>query len=288
LYVIPRNKSLSAFEGEMVLGSSGIDGGHLVLSKEDRNLFIQSDPSSQKFIRPYMGGGDFLNGTKRYCLWIDDSLVGEASRISLIKERIDKCRDFRLKAGRDAKKAASVAHRFSYRKYKDSKALILPMTSSERRDYMTVGYLDSGTVYSNGVLIIYDPEPYIFSILSSRMHMVWVKAVGGRLESSLRYSGTICYNAFPFPDITPKQKESLSSHLYNILDEREKYPEKTIAELYDPDKMPEGLREAHKYLDTAIDQIYRSKPFENDAERLAHLFKRYEEMITKESSQKDI
>ncbi|MEK7187459.1 MAG: DNA methyltransferase [Patescibacteria group bacterium] len=284
LYIKARNTSISGFK-EMVLGSSGIDGGYLVLSSEDRDLFLQADPNSKKFIKPYMGGGDFLNGIKRYCLWIEDNLVEEASKINLIKERIDKCRSFRLGAGRDAKKAASVAHRFFYRKYKDSKALIIPMTSSERRAYMTVGYLDKGTVYSNGVLIVYDPEQYLFSVLSSKMHMVWVRAVAGRLKTDIRYSGTICYNAFPFPNITEKQKESLTSHVYNILTEREKHSDKTMAELYDPDKMPDGLREAHKYLDLAIDQIYRSKPFGSDEDRLAQLFKFYEEMIIKKTNQ---
>jgi hypothetical protein len=131
---------------------------------------------------------------------------------------------------------------------------------------------------------LFTDENWIFAVLSSRMHIVWVSAVGGKLEDRIRYSSVICYNTFPFPDVTPKQKESLTTHVYNILEEREKYPEKTIANLYDPDKMPDGLREAHKYLDLAIDQIYRSKPFESDEDRLAHLFKLYEEMIIKETN----
>ncbi len=283
LYICARNKPLSEV-GEIILGSSGIDGGHLTLSKEERDNFILNNPLSKKFIKPFMGGSDFLSGTKRFCLWIDDELAEEANEIPLIKDRIDKCRAFRLSAGRDAKKAATVAHRFFYRKFKNSNAIILPMTSTERRDYMTVGYLDKGTVFSNGVLVIYNPELYIFSILTSKMHMVWVKAVAGRLKTDIRYSGTICYNTFPFPEITVEQKEALTGHVYNILGEREKYPDRTMAELYDPDKMPEGLRDAHKYLDLAIDQIYRNKPFENDEDRLAHLFKLYEEMISNETN----
>ncbi len=281
LYVNARSNSVSDLN-EIILGSSGIDGGHLVLSQDDYNLFIESDPRSTKFIKHYMGGGDFLNSIKRYCLWIDDSQIEEANSIPLIKDRIEKCRNFRLGAGRDAKKAALVPHRFFYKKYKEAESIIIPMTSSERRDYMTVGHQTAGIVFSNGVLVVYNPELHLFSILSSKMHMVWVKAVAGRLKTDIRYSGTICYNTFPFPEITPKQKESLTSHVYNILEEREKYPEKTMAELYDPDKMPDGLRQAHKYLDLAIDQIYRSKPFESDEDRLAHLFKLYEEMITNE------
>ena len=287
LYVHAINKSLSNL-GEIILGSSPIDGGYLVLSKEDKDLFILDDPTSKKFIKPYMGGGDFLNGIERYCLWIDDEKVGEANKIKLIKERIDKCKKFRMNGGRDAKKAVTVSHRFFYRKYKYSKAIILPMTSSERRDYITCDYLDAGIVFSNGVLIIYDPELYIFSILSSKMHMAWTKAVAGRLKTDIRYSGTICFNTFPFPNITPQQKEALTGHVYNILEEREKYPDRTMAELYDPEKMPEGLRDAHEYLDIAIDKIYRNKPFENDEDRLAHLFKLYKKMITQNNLQINI
>jgi hypothetical protein len=112
-----------------------------------------------------------------------------------------------------------------------------------------------------------------------------MNAVGGKLKTDYRYSKNLVYNTFPFPNITEKQKESLATHVYNILEEREKYPEKTMAELYDPDKMPDGLREAHKYLDQAIDQVYRSKPFESDEDRLAHLFKLYEEMITRKNNE---
>ena len=113
--------------------------------------------------------------------------------------------------------------------------------------------------------------------------MVWMRSIGVKLETRYRYSKDLVYNTFPFPSITPKQKESLASHVYNILEEREKYPNKTMADLYDPDKMPSGLREAHKYLDLAIDQIYRTKPFESDEDRLAHLFKLYKEMIIRET-----
>jgi hypothetical protein len=114
--------------------------------------------------------------------------------------------------------------------------------------------------------------------------MVWVRSVGGKLKTDIRYSSALCYNTFPFPSIIPQQKESLTSHVYNILEEREKYPEKTMSELYDPDKMPQGLKEAHKYLDLAVDQIYRNKPFENDEERLAYLFKLYQSMIAQENN----
>lgn len=266
---------------EIALGSSGIDGGHLVLSSEERIEFISKDIRSEKFIKSFVGGNDFLYDEKRYCLWIDDDKIEEANSIESIKQRIDKCKAYRINAGRDAKKAASVPHRFFYRKYKEGEALMIPFTSSENRDYLPVGIEKGGAIISNGMLVAYDFEPYIFGILSSKIHMIWAKAVCGKLEERLRYSVQLCYNNFPFPDITLKQKENLNLYVFAILDERAKHPEKTIARLYDPDQMPKGLKQAHEESDRAVEQCYRLQPFTSDTERLEYLFKMYEEMNKK-------
>jgi len=162
--------------------------------------------------------------------------------------------------------------------------LFLPTVSSERRRYIPVGFLDEDTVIIDPNFAIYDPEIYIMSIVSSRMHMTWVRTIAGRLKTDYRYSSTLVYNTFPFPNISDKQKEELNQHVFNILGEREKHPEKTLAQLYDPDKMPDGLREAHHQNDLAIERCYRSKPFENDEERLEYLFKLYEKMISEEEA----
>jgi GTP-sensing pleiotropic transcriptional regulator CodY len=148
-----------------------------------------------------------------------------------------------------------------------------------------MGFLDEDIVVTNSANSIYTNQIYIFGILSSAMHMVWVRAVGGKLEDRLRYSKNVIYNTFPFPKITEQQKEVITKQVYNILDEREKYPGKTLAELYDTKKMPYNLKQAHEFLDEVIDRIYRVKPFENDEERLAHLFKLYEEMVEKEKQE---
>ena len=142
-----------------------------------------------------------------------------------------------------------------------------------------MGYLDKESIVVAPNNVLYDPETYIFGVLSSKLHILWVKAVGGRLETRIRYSSVLCYNTFPFPDISEQQKEHLSDHVFNILDEREKHSEKTLAQLYDPDKMPEGLKEAHHKLDLAIEQCYRKKAFTSDEERLEYLFGLYEEMV---------
>ncbi len=147
---------------------------------------------------------------------------------------------------------------------------------------MQCGFFDSNVIPIESAQVIYDSEPYIFSILSSKIHMLWVKAVGGYLGTSIRYSTEICYNSFPFPHISESQKEELTQCVFRILEDRENHSEKTLAQMYDPDKMPEGLREAHRLNDLAVERCYRSKPFESDEERLEYLFKLYEKMIAEE------
>lgn len=271
---------------EMMLGSSGIDGGNLVLSPDEKDTFIKADRSSEKFIKPFVGGGDFIDGTERYCLWIDDDKIKEAESIPLIKDRIDKCKQWRLGAGRDAKKAANVPHRFFYRKHQEKDAIILPMTSSEKRDYLQVGFLTNRAIVSNGVFVIYDASPFLFGLLSSKMHMLWTKAVTGKLESRIRYSVNLSYNSFPFPSIPKELKQHIITAVFKILEEREAHSEKTLAQLYDPSKMPQGLKDAHYQLDFAIERCFRSKPFESDEERLEYLFKMYEQMIAEERQRK--
>jgi len=279
--VSPSKINLSGLP-DMQLGSSGIDGGYLVLSPKERKLFTEQNTKAEKFIKKFVGGSDFIKGVERYCLWIDDDKVEEAMSIPLIKERIEKCRQFRLTKGRDAKKAANVPHRFFYRKYKNSSAVIFPMTSSERREYIPVGYAEAGTVVSNGVFTVYDAEPFIFGILSSRMHRVWIGAVAGKLKTDIRYSNTIVYNNLFVPSLSTKQKQMISNNVFEVLDTREKYSEKTLSELYDPDIMPEDLKLAHSRLDEVVELCYRTRPFDSDDERLSYLFKQYEIMTHKQ------
>jgi hypothetical protein len=275
-----RKTSISNFP-EMVLGSSGIDGGHLILTPDEKDLFIDADKRSTKFIKQFIGGADFLRGINRYCLWIEDNDVKESYSIPIIKERIDKCREYRQNAGRDAKKAADVPHRFFYRKHKDEDAIILPMTSSSRREYLPIGYSTTHPVISNGVFIIYSNALYMLGVLSSKLHNIWTSITSARMRNDYRYSVNLTYNTFPFPNISQKQKDEITELVFTIIDEREKHSQKTLAQLYDPNKMPEGLQKAHQALDKAIEQCYRPKPFESDEERLEYLFRMYEEMASK-------
>ena len=267
----------------MMLGSSGIDGGHLMVSQQEKHQFIEGNPESERFIKPFLSGGDFLNGITRFCLWIDDNDVEEANSIDVIKNRIELCKKYRLTGGRDAVKAAEVPHRFFYRKYKKTESIIVPRTSSGRRNYLPCGFLSSDIIVSNQAFVIYDAEPYLFGLLSSRIHCLWMSITSGKMRHDYSYSVNLTYNTFPFPDITNKQKENLNLYIFAILDERAKHPSKTIAQLYNPTTMPKGLLQAHQELDTAIEQCYRLQPFKNDTERLEYLFKQYEEMLQKDT-----
>ncbi len=258
-----------------------LDDGLLLLSINERNEIIKQYPQSELIIKPVVGAAEFLRGITKYCLWIYDKDLELAISIPPIKKRIEKVREYRLKRQQTlANNPVNKPHQFLKMKLAINHAIFLPTVSSERREYIPIGFLDNNTVIIDPNFAIYDPETWVFAVITSKMHMVWVRTVAGRLETRLRYSSTLCYNTFPFPDITEEQKKQLKSHVYNVLDEREKHPEKTLTELYDPDKMPKGLRDAHHMLDLAIERCYRNKPFESDEERLEYLFKLYEKMIT--------
>jgi len=282
-FIKKRSNVLSTFPN-MKLGDMAKDGGHLFLTLNEKNELLRESPSSIKFVRELVGAKEFLNSLKKWCLWIEDIDVKEASEVTFIKKRLAKVAASRLESKKVAtQRYAEVPHQFVERRFELKQKILIPTVSSSRRNYIPIGFIDANTVVNAPNNMIHTSEPYIFSIIHSGMHMVWVRAIGGRLKSDYRYSTQLCYNTFPFPNISEKQKEKLSEHVFNILDEREQYSQKTLAQLYDPDKMPDGLREAHHQLDLAIEQCYRKKRFTSDEERLEYLFGLYEEMVANES-----
>jgi hypothetical protein len=239
----------------------------------------------KKFIKPVTGSREFINGIERWCLWIQDSELEEANNIPEIKNRLLRVAEYRKTSSRaDTVKFAAQPNCFTSITHKEAPSIIVPVVSSERREYIPTDYLDSSKIILNSAHAIYDAEPWAFGVINSKMHVVWVKSTAGALETRIRYSSAITYNNFPLPKLTEKQIETITTHVYNVLEEREKHSEKTMAELYDPDKMPNGLREAHHHLDLAVERCYRSKPFTSDEERLEYLFKLYEDMTAKEKS----
>jgi len=281
VFVIPRTNSISNFP-QMVTGSGPTDNGHLLLDEDEKNEILLNHPEAKKFIKNYIGASELIKRVNRYCIHITEDLVKEAYKIKALSERFEKVEIFRLNSKKTAtQKKAKTPHFFDEDRYKKSEFILVPKVGSERRKYLPIGYFDDSYVPSNTTKVIYDVQPWLFGVLTSRMHIVWVKAVAGRLKMDMQYSNTLCYNTFPFPNISNKQKENLNLYVFGIIEERAKHSGKTMAQLYNPDTMPKGLKQAHQELDEAIEKCYRLQPFKNDTERLEYLFKLYEDMIKK-------
>ena len=281
-YITPRTKTVNSFPS-ILKGSSPTDGGELLLDKKEKIEILSCHPEVSQFIKQFVGSDDFINGKYRYCLWIQENQYSNAYAIPLIKERIEKVKLMRLNSKKEAtKKDAGRAFQFAECRYKDTDCIIIPRHSSENREYIPMGFLSKGTVVADSAFAVYDAPMWLFGILTSKIHMAWVKIVGGRLKTDYRYSAQLCYNTFPFPKISEEKKKQIESAAEEVLLCREDYPDKTLAGLYDPDKMPDNLRQAHHALDLIVESCYQDKPFENDEERLECLFKLYEKMTKKE------
>ncbi|MEG4427344.1 MULTISPECIES: DNA methyltransferase [unclassified Microcoleus] len=283
-----RKTSISGLP-DMALGSSAIDGGYLILDWDEREKILRSHPEAAKYIKQFFGGADIIKGVHRFCIWIEDEEVEEAITIPQIATRIDACQQYRLSAGRDAKKAASVPHRFFYRKYKEQEAIVAPRTSSGRREYLPVSFIRRGIVVSEGALVVYDSSPSLFSLMSSKLHAVWLATTSARLRTDYRYSVNLTYFTFPVPTLTEQNKTDLTRCAEDILLAREHYFPATIADMYDRDRMDTEfplVREAHDRNDEILERIYIGRRFKNDTERLEKLFELYTKMTSQQTPQK--
>lgn len=279
-----RSMPLSRILPSMAFGSMPRDGGGLILSAEERSEMIAADPRADFFIKRYVGSSEVINDGERYCLWIEDGQAAEASAISAIGARLKKVGENRAESKAVSTAAyASQPHRFVQISYKPTDSIIIPGHSSENRTYIPMGYLGPDTVISNAAFAVYDAEPWLFALLISRMHMAWTRAVGGKIKTDYRYSNTIVYNNFPAPSLSDAMRERLTVAALRVLDVREYHCEKTLAELYDPDVMPQDLRDAHAAVDALVDSVYSKKMYETDEQRLSDLFALYEQMSAEEA-----
>lgn len=265
----------------MVYGNKPVDGGNLFIAdKKQLDNIISSYPESGKYIRPILGSAEFINGKDRWCLWITDEQAGEALKIPAVAKRAEKVREKRTASSDPgARKIAEIPWRFREQHGDGVDKLIVPRVSSERREYIPIGYLGPDTVISDSAFAVYDAEPWLFALLTSRMHMVWTRTVGGRMKTDYRYSNTVVYNNFPVPELSARAKSELTDAALRVLDVREYHSEMTLAQLYDPDTMPQDLRLAHEQLDLLVDSLYRDTPFASDDERLKRLFNLYLKQI---------
>lgn len=262
---------------KMEFGTKFSDGGNLILSENEKDSMIKNDPRVANLIHTLIGAEEFIQGKMRWCLWITDACVNKALAMPSVKKRVDAVREMRLSSKASlTREKAEKPWRPSQVCYEDTPAIIMPAVSSERREYIPLGYLNPGTVITNSAFAIYNAPEWLFAILTSRMHMVWMRSVAGRLKTDYRYSNTLVYNTFPFPTLTDAQKKTLSDSAERILNAREDHYEMTMAQLYDPDKMPEDLRAAHESNDLLVDSLFRKSGFDSDEDRLSELFRRYE------------
>ena len=284
VFVGSRRKPISDVP-EMVFGSMANDNGNLTLTVEERKELVRRYPDARKWIRPYLGSTEFINGQERYCLWLDTPADGEEDYLMIpeIKERIKHVQMFRLSSKRDATiKLAETPEKFGeIRQPAEGSYILVPRVSSIRRPYIPMGFVSSEWIASDAVLIIPGADEAIFAILTSSMHMVWVRTIAGRLKSDFRYSASIVYNNFPFPELTEEQRKELKRCASRILTVRSQCAGAPLSSLYDPDLMPEELKEAHQELDALVDEIYGCTGMDEE-EKLVELFRRYKNLLNEQ------
>ena len=287
IFVWQRKYPLSRGIQNLVLGNMPKDGGNLILTPEELEG-IKSLQEINQYIYHLIGASELLHSKQRYCLWLDGLSLEQALALPTIGDRVARCAAFRQASKAESTRAFSkIAHLFTQRTQPvGSSCIVIPRVSSERREYIPMGFVEGHTIVSDSCHIVPNGTLYDFGILESRMHMTWMRTTCGRLKSDYRYSRDLCYNTFPWPIVSEKQRELITNLANNILMTREFYPDMTLADLYDPDKMPADLRKAHAELDLAVDKLYRGTPFENDEARLRHLFTRYEKLIEAEANAK--
>ena len=269
------SKPISEGFQELRFGSMPNDGGNLILDKNEKEHLVELNSLLAEVIKGFIGSYEFINGQRRWCIFINDSEMQRYCDVPEIASRLEKVKQHREKSTR---LLADKPNHFYFSAYKPTDTIIIPRVSSERRKYIPMGFLGKEDIISDSAFAIYDASLWLFGILTSEMHMVWVRTVGGRLKTDYRYSAGLCYNTFPFPSISDTKKSEIEEAATNVLLARENYPEKTLADLYDPEKMPEDLRAAHEELDAIVESCYPGAPFPNDEARLECLFKLYEKM----------
>ncbi len=271
------SKPLSA-RSEMTFGNTPIDGGHLLLSRDERDALELSPAQQRRFVRRILGSAEFIRGLERYCLWIEDQNLAEALAIDAVARRVRDVQVLRLKGGKTARDIAEQSHRFQRMYFGEQSTLIVPGVSSASREYLPCGCEPAGTVVSNLAFALYDGPLWNMALIASRLHLVWIATVCGKMKTDYRYSNTLGWNTFPVPLLTEQNKADLTRCAENILLAREAHFPATIADLYDPDTMPENLRHAHEHNDEVLERIYIGRRFKNDTERLEKLFDLYTKM----------
>ena len=275
-------KAISQYFPEMRRGNMPNDHEYLRLSPSERFDLLTRFPTAAKFIRLQIGADELINGIERYCYWISDEDLEEAKKIPPIFTAINNTHNYRINS-KDVTLHAQANKSHQFREFFScgKNSLVIPIVSSERREIIPIAFVPENTIVPNSAQVIYDANLLVFALTNSKLHNVWVRATAGRLENRFRYSIFLCYNTFPIPKLTTAEKEELERLAQNILNIRDENFDMTLGEMYNPETMPDELREAHHQLDLAVERIYRPEPFTSDEERLEHLFKLYAKITKK-------
>ena len=279
VFIQSRGKPLSPNMPTMSKGSQPTDGGNLILSEKEKNDIVKKYPDAKEFIKRYIGSDDFINNKYRYCLWLKDISPSKYRKNTMITERISHVADIRKKSPtKSVQKAADIPMLFTQIRQPETDYLAVPEVSSEKRRYIPIGYLSADVIGSNKLYIISNATLYMFGVLTSNVHMAWVRVVSGRLKSDYSYSPAV-YNNFPWCNPTPEQKANIEKTAQAILDARAKYPDCSLADLYDETTMPPELRKAHQANDFAVMAAYGFNRKITESECVAELMKRYQALV---------
>ena len=265
---------------KIVFGSMPNDGGNLIIEADDLDAFLNLEPAAEKYIRLYIGADEFIKGKKRYCLRLEEVPLDEIKKMPLVYERVEKVREHRLKSKRAAtRKLASTPMLFAENRQPTTNYILIPVTSSQRRRYLPMGFMTQNVIANSQSLIIPDAELYHFGVLTSSIHMAWLKTVGGRLKSDYRYSATVVYNNFPWCSVNERQRRLIERSAQEILNVRADFADWTLAKLYNEKDMPDELRSAHHTNDYNVALAYGFEKFLDDEARIvAELMKMYKRL----------
>ena len=281
VFVESRNKSICSVP-QMVYGNKPVDGGFLFLTKDERDIILKKEPQIERYIKRIYGSEEYINSKERYCLWLVSASPADLRNSSFIHNRIESVRQFRLNSSKKAtQQSAAFSNIFQEVRQPNVDYIIVPRVSSENRRYVPMGFMSPENIVNDSVQIIPDATLYHFGVLESNVHMAWMRAVCGRLKSDYRYSKDVVYNNFPWPTSTDEQKTKIEKTAQAILDARAKYPDSSLADLYDEVAMPFELRKAHQENDYAVMRAYGFDPKEMEGKEsllVAELFKRYQEL----------
>ena len=265
---------------KLIIGSKPIDGGHYIFNADERAAFLQEEPNAEPYLRPFVGSREFLQGGERWILRLADVEPQVLRTLPRVRERIAAVRAYRLSSrSRPTQALAETPTLYHVNVVPTAPFLVIPKVSSERREYVPIGWLEPPVIPSDLVFIIGNANKSLFVLLTSAMHMAWLRHIGGRLKSDYRYSIGLVYNTFPVPPVPAERLQRLEPYADAVLTARAAHPNATLADLYAPDLMPVELRRAHRALDGAVDKLYRRSPFSSDRERVEHLLGLYEKMM---------